>query len=571
MKQIRNVNDYFSIFFLFAKKLGWNDSERLKNFIGGLENYIHREIIIDDPQTHAYAIDLAKFYEELWLNPYSEAAKPEIQASTIQFHRFQTNFSNVSTIYEVESPELTIQNSKINLDPEIQKSEQAGAEAEPKFHTQIESVMQEQCHLIQHSIGNSTLKDSDQLTDRLDLQLECPNLVPTFLDGGKGGPRSPICAIGVDITMLASNNSDEDDAVAKGNVVDANAEPILHVVEKERVNQPPPKPPDLPLHAWVLGGAEDDANLKRSGGTKIEEAVTLTSSGGDASDVDNRGRGSAEVGAFVRRKWTVVTAKEGATATITNGSPRARQLRRFFLLTPLPLLATALPWNNDRERTGDDAVDDGAYGDNGQRNPLRKKQYVVVVKTVGCTFEGGCVGGTGDGGPAPWNGSRDGVKGVPSFFLLDSVERLEFLEPHTTLHQHSLGIEERGELLPPVSTLGLQEGNPAQLQFHYCGSTIGSILTENSFENVGGPLFFKQWDPGAVPLGSGEGLNWMSAAVEGPALGIFFLLQCRRDTALVGRGECRWEGCGIGGMGVPLGGSRHLWRVVTQHTPTALA
>ncbi|MED6188917.1 hypothetical protein PIB30_090591 [Stylosanthes scabra] len=168
---------------------------------------------------------------------------------------------------------------------------------------------------------------------------------PKVVGSGNGGPRSPICAIGADITMLASNNSAEDGAVAKGNVVDANAEPILHVVEKERVNQPPPKPPDLPLHAWVLGGAEDDANLKRSGGTEIEEAVTLTNSGGDAGDVDNRGRGSAEVGTFVKGKWTVATAKEGATATVTNGSPRARQLRRFILLTPPPLLATVFPWN----------------------------------------------------------------------------------------------------------------------------------------------------------------------------------------------------------------------------------
>ncbi|MED6175295.1 hypothetical protein PIB30_077071, partial [Stylosanthes scabra] len=78
---------------------------------------------------------------------------------------------------------------------------------------------------------------------------------------------------------------------------------------------------------------------ERSGGTRDGEAVTLTNSGG------NGDRGSAMVGVFVRREWTFLTAEDGATAKVTDGGLRARQLRRFVFLMPPPLLAAVFPWN----------------------------------------------------------------------------------------------------------------------------------------------------------------------------------------------------------------------------------
>ncbi|MED6123047.1 hypothetical protein PIB30_045601 [Stylosanthes scabra] len=180
---------------------------------------------------------------------------------------------------------------------------------------------------------------------------ETQDLVPTFLEGGtsslndsNGGTRSPICTIGADITTLASCNA-EDGAVAKGNVVNANAEPLLHFTKEETVNQPPPKPPDLHSHVGVLDGAEDNADLNCSGGCL-------------ADVVDNGIRSSAEVSASVRRKWTLSLASGRTTAmTVTNGGLWVQQLRRFFLLNPPPLLAVVLLWN--RRGDGEDWSRDG--------------------------------------------------------------------------------------------------------------------------------------------------------------------------------------------------------------------
>ncbi|MED6108706.1 hypothetical protein PIB30_026681 [Stylosanthes scabra] len=118
MEQIGSVDEYFTNFLPYAER--FDDSTALKLFLNGLATYIHREIVFYDPKTLHNAVCLAKFYEERWMNLFSEISKPEIQASTIQFHQFQKKFSNDSTISEAENPTSTIQNSKIDPDLKIQ-------------------------------------------------------------------------------------------------------------------------------------------------------------------------------------------------------------------------------------------------------------------------------------------------------------------------------------------------------------------------------------------------------------------------------------------------------------------
>ncbi|MED6108212.1 hypothetical protein PIB30_021507 [Stylosanthes scabra] len=100
------------------------------------------------------------------------------------------------------------------------------------------------------------------------------------------------------------------------------------------VQRPPPESPDLTLLAegeGDLASAVVAAEVRSCRPDDLRNAVTGTHCG-------------AEDGTVTKGKWT------DAIATATNGGLKARQLRRFFLLTPPPLLAAVLPWNRGCER-----------------------------------------------------------------------------------------------------------------------------------------------------------------------------------------------------------------------------
>ncbi|MED6184199.1 hypothetical protein PIB30_045158 [Stylosanthes scabra] len=259
-----------------------------------------------------------------------------------------------------------------------------------------------------------------------------------------GGTRSPICAIGADITTLANDNA-EDGAVTKGKVVHANAEPVLHFT-KDRVNQPPPKPPDLPSQA------DNATDLSKSGGGEDDEDVAITIGGSDVSYVDDGSESSAEVGASAKEKRrTLVTFARGEVAveTVMTTVRGCEMVRRApsLVARPPPLLAAVLPWDRGKAVSstvgGSGTAEDGFVTmAGGERKSVKsqagggrerskgghrggcggneeegKKYDEVLVKGVRCALGDACVGGFRCGAGRPWNGDSRSVKVVPFFFF----------------------------------------------------------------------------------------------------------------------------------------------------------
>ncbi|MED6135680.1 hypothetical protein PIB30_048959 [Stylosanthes scabra] len=163
--------------------------------------------------------------------------------------------------------------------------------------------------------------------------------------------QSLACQNVIEVTEneYGTHSGTEDGAVAKGKV-----EEYADLVSSREVNQPPPNPPDLPSHARVLGGAEDAADLDRSGSTKEEEVVALTNRGGGAGD-DETTR-SAEVG---------VSAEDNRTMELLTGVTKVRGsglVRRTpsLVANPPPLLAAILPWDRER-RSNTEKKSDGGW------------------------------------------------------------------------------------------------------------------------------------------------------------------------------------------------------------------
>ncbi|MED6178074.1 hypothetical protein PIB30_104224 [Stylosanthes scabra] len=142
-----------------------------------------------------------------------------------------------------------------------------------------------------------------------------PPKLPNFTEDGGGELRSLAHEIGcttpaVGDEGLTASSSAEDGAVAKGNVVDAKAEPFLHFL-----------------------GDDDAANLN---------------CGGCARDADDGTRPAASVN-IGESTTSARSAEVGAIASMTDGGLRARLLRRFISLTPPPLLVAVFPWDREEE------------------------------------------------------------------------------------------------------------------------------------------------------------------------------------------------------------------------------
>ncbi|MED6122579.1 hypothetical protein PIB30_041035 [Stylosanthes scabra] len=112
-------------------------------------------------------------------------------------------------------------------------------------------------------------------------------------------------------------------SIAIGSVDDTSLEQA-----EARANRPPSEPPNSNL---LEVGKKEPASAEEMSRrpAKVTDSVTGIHYG-------------AEVGAFVERMWTAAGRR---TATMeADRSLQARQLRRFFLLTPSPLLAAIFPW-----------------------------------------------------------------------------------------------------------------------------------------------------------------------------------------------------------------------------------
>ncbi|MED6164173.1 hypothetical protein PIB30_087108 [Stylosanthes scabra] len=207
------VSEYYDNFMAYVQSIQVSDPELLVScFIYGLQIQIHGEVLRKKkPNTMIQAWFSARLCE---LNlEEDEKLEPEIQVTSDQ--EITTDSTQFHQIQEITEHKITT-------------------------YSDIEAFSDSEFQLFNNLSTNR--------------ENETSNLVPTFLDrgtssldGSNGGTRSPNCTVGADITTLASNNA-EDSAVAKGNVVDANAEPVLYFTKEETVNQPLPKLPELPSH-----------------------------------------------------------------------------------------------------------------------------------------------------------------------------------------------------------------------------------------------------------------------------------------------------------------------------------
>ncbi|MED6169152.1 hypothetical protein PIB30_018679 [Stylosanthes scabra] len=136
-----------------------------------------------------------------------------------------------------------------------------------------------------------------------------------------------------------SQNDEDDDDLDERTFYRGSADRNATVV----VDRPPPEPPDLKSIAVVDGEPTSAV---------VTAAPSLCRSE-DLTDAENMIHSGAKVGSFAKGKRMAAIKEDGAkpiedgTATVTNGGLRVRQLRRFFLLNPPPLLAAVFPWNRD--------------------------------------------------------------------------------------------------------------------------------------------------------------------------------------------------------------------------------
>ncbi|KAL1330844.1 hypothetical protein AAHE18_12G139300 [Arachis hypogaea] len=126
------------LLFCLILRVNWNYAATLKTFLNGLETYIHREIIFDDPKTLWDAFYLAKFYEERWKNPFGENSKPKLPSHNYQIQiqkRFSTEIPYQSQFQISDSAfqaKIQIQGSIVEQQKSFQQNTKLEAEIKVK-------------------------------------------------------------------------------------------------------------------------------------------------------------------------------------------------------------------------------------------------------------------------------------------------------------------------------------------------------------------------------------------------------------------------------------------------------
>ncbi|MED6204695.1 hypothetical protein PIB30_011378 [Stylosanthes scabra] len=257
------VNDYFDAFFAHAENVGFTNLEILiPFFINGFKIQIHREIF---GKQYSSLLDV-------WLN---EQTNPVIQVNLA------------------------------NPDPEIQKSEQV--EAEPEFHTQIESAMQEQCHLIQHSRVDSDTKFQEQESENQQSEYEIdevdPATGPEFTTGTK--PQLDSKEKNRSQSQIQEDDESDEKSICHG----FNARSTLVAA-----NRPPPKPPNF---------TEDGSGEQRS----LAHEIGCTTPGvGDEGLVASSGAKDGAVAKGKLESTEVEPVKDGvhdSKTTLCKGGERS--------------------------------------------------------------------------------------------------------------------------------------------------------------------------------------------------------------------------------------------------------
>ncbi|RYR15352.1 hypothetical protein Ahy_B04g072091 [Arachis hypogaea] len=163
MEQIGSVAEYFTAFLCYVQRVNLNDAEILKTFLNGLETYIHREIIFDDPKTIRDAFYLAKYYEERWSNPFSEISKPKLSAQ----HQIQKSSSTKISYQSLyQSPESAFQ-AKIQIQNSIVDTTEKPSTEHEIRNSKAESSIETQDHAKLQTADTDITSSRIQLSDSI--------------------------------------------------------------------------------------------------------------------------------------------------------------------------------------------------------------------------------------------------------------------------------------------------------------------------------------------------------------------------------------------------------------------
>ncbi|MED6106108.1 hypothetical protein PIB30_001502 [Stylosanthes scabra] len=352
MEQIGSVDEYFSDFVHCVQSLDLNDSEILKRLLNGLQTFIHRDIIFDDPQTLWHAFCLAKFYEEKWMNPFSETSKPQSQIQ-IQIKKrsakflesSSAKFPEATTISDSKQQEVTdsihiseIQKLHIQITNSNSRNSSILGPTQTTPETVLENYDAASVHnSIQRQFENSKNKEEEEPDPKSRIQFQQQFHQHQHKNSSKISKEDEVTEQieGDGVKSSGASCSAEVGAFAKGKV-DADLEPA----ETE--------------DDATASDADEATALSRcsvvgdSVATKRER--TLKTAGG----VDHLSEPEAKHQGTIGNCWYSAerkllsgsgSAEDGAGATVTDGGLLTRRLRRFVSLTPPPILAAVFPWN----------------------------------------------------------------------------------------------------------------------------------------------------------------------------------------------------------------------------------
>ncbi|MED6137162.1 hypothetical protein PIB30_062489 [Stylosanthes scabra] len=271
-----------------------------------------------------------EFYEEQWMNPLSGTPKPTLNSKSDQQAEIdEGDAESIQIVTEIVDPNQA-EVHHLDLDPAtvINNIHQQNSEipCQIQFQIQKNSKIQQLQSRIRSSNSNSPYIQPPIL----------PIQIQRFLPDAETGDDEEAVAL----TNGGGNVIDVDDEALCSAEVGASVRGMCTSSSAAGRTTPAMVEDDTMVILGEPAAVEiAEANCTRSLGDGGEQGTTSGAEDGAIAKTGRRISVAFEDG-------EVMEKKNGAT-TITNGGLRVRQLRRFFLLNPPPLLAAIFPWDRD--------------------------------------------------------------------------------------------------------------------------------------------------------------------------------------------------------------------------------
>ncbi|MED6216282.1 hypothetical protein PIB30_006222 [Stylosanthes scabra] len=314
-------------------------------FINGLELFIHRKILFDDPKTLWNAFCLAKFYEARWMNPFSEISKSELSSQIqIQIQRSSsTKIPEVATILDSKLHKTNREQRDTVSDLQPQQEEDSSEIQHSQIRRiQLQSLIRNSNYNSSHPEIQSKLQSPGTTTSRIhNLQDEALNTAFQATSESK----VKFSATNLEVPDRAFNDGrpilvrSGAGAAAKGKV-----DTDVATSSTARTREPVQVEADIDsivTQTWWCFESIRNTRTKKASivhSREVDDAEEQNY-GGCAGDVADGAPRRAEVGASVKGNRETWTAEDRVA------------LRRFFLLNLPPLLAAIFPWDRDEVRT----------------------------------------------------------------------------------------------------------------------------------------------------------------------------------------------------------------------------